>query len=133
MAPALKGVNERLHVPFFDTLQLTVVLCKENVDHVRNILLVETVEGLGFPEELLAVLEKNGVELVVARTASDVAELIESNERTVFLLNGMTDDASELPMVHRLDEFDTPAGRFENLVKPLLEAGKSCLRIYNIR
>jgi hypothetical protein len=134
MAPAIKGVVEARHVPFWNIgANLTVIMCKENAEHTRNVLLVDATEELEFPKDILEILERNGVEKIVARTTTDVVFLVETRERTVFLLNGYPEDIDELgPKENPDGEYLPPGSRFEQLVKPLLESGKSCMRVYTI-
>ena len=134
MAPAIKGVKPGVHLPFWNiNTRLTLVLCKENAQHTRHILLVDANEHVDFPDEV-EVLQRNGVKQVVARTSAKLIELVIDHERTVFLLNAYPVDIDELtPKVDTDGEFVAPGARLDAVVKPLLESGKSCLRVYSIQ
>ena len=111
---------------------LTLVLCKENASHIRHILLVDANEYVKFPEAV-AVLRRNGVKTVIVRKSAKLFELIFDNEHTLFLLNAYPEDICDLtPMVNPDGEHIAPGVRLETAVKPLLESGKSCLRVYSI-
>jgi len=133
MAPAIKGVKEAMHASFWSTMSpLTLVLCKENASHVRHILLVDANEHVAFPESV-SVLRRNGVETVVVRTSAGLLDLVYDNVRTLFLLNAYPEDIDELtPKANQDGEYLAPGARLDAAVKPLLESGKSCLRVYSI-